>query len=562
MELKTVEPNPRHYEIDALRVLALALLIVYHIFLCYQPFADQLMFLKYDELLDEYWFLGELLSFWRIPLLFVISGMASGFVLRRRTVRELVHDRLMRLVPPLVFGAFVVVPVFPAIYAIYTGAPVRYFPSPGHLWFLINLVSYTILMLPLIIYVKRHPENLLIRMTRGVLPYGLLVILPVPLALETAISRPDAFAFFPVRFWYGFLCYAIGFLLLSVGDKFWNSIRIVCHLALPIAIVFYIARMGSLSWDIASLGLWTCGIESGLWMLAVLGYGAMFLNRPSRLFAYLNKAVFPIYIIHMPMQQLVAFCIFRWKLAPEITFGLHLLLTFVFCGLLYEFVIRRMPWLYPVMGLRREQARNSAAAQTDPAPTPALWPRLGTGLTLYVLSPLVFLAQMALVIAALVPSEPTSVSRGPATGIHQASLQGDMETVQQHIAAGVDIDQRDPTSGNSPLTNAATFGRIEVAQVLLRQGADVNARNNEGSTPLHAAAFFCHTEVVEMLLEHGADTSLRNNAGATALDSVAGPFDQVKPIYDLLGGLLSPLGLELDYQQIKDTRPVIAELLR
>jgi peptidoglycan/LPS O-acetylase OafA/YrhL len=134
----------RYYEIDALRVIALVLLIIYHIFLCYQPFANKLMFLQYDQLLENYWFMGELLSIWRIPVLFLISGMAAGFLLRRRTVKELVHDRLMRLVPPLFFGSFVIVPVFPALYAIYQGDPVWYLPNPGHLWFLINLVSYTI----------------------------------------------------------------------------------------------------------------------------------------------------------------------------------------------------------------------------------------------------------------------------------------------------------------------------------------------------------------------------------------------------------------------------------
>ena len=43
---------------------------------------------------------------------------------------------------------------------------------------------------------------------------------------------------------------------------------------------------------------------------------------------------------------------------------------------------------------------------------------------------------------------------------------------------------------------------------------------------------------------------------------VEGPFEQMKPIYDLLGVGLGPLGLKLDYERIKETRPRIAELLR
>jgi len=97
---------------------------------------------------------------------------------------------------------------------------------------------------------------------------------------------------------------------------------------------------------------------------------------------------------------------------------------------------------------------------------------------------------------------------------------------------------------------------------LIEAGADVNYKNNEGSTPLHTAAFFCHTEVVKALLEKGADKNIRNNAGSTALESVAGRFEEVKPIYDYLVTAFGPLGLELDFEHIKLSRPVIAEMLK
>ena len=43
---------------------------------------------------------------------------------------------------------------------------------------------------------------------------------------------------------------------------------------------------------------------------------------------------------------------------------------------------------------------------------------------------------------------------------------------------------------------------------------------------------------------------------------VAGPFDDFKGIYDSIGKSLKPLGLKLDYERIKKTRPEIAEMLR
>ena len=171
-----IKSPPRHYEIDALRVIALGLLILYHVFVCYQPFANMLMFLQYDQLLEKYWFIAELVNIWRIPVLFLVSGMAVGFILGRRTITELLCDRMMRIVPPLCFGSLVIWPVVPALYALYEGRAPSYLPSPGHLWFLQNLVSYTVLLLPLFVYVKGRPDNAMVRALRRLLPLGLLLV--------------------------------------------------------------------------------------------------------------------------------------------------------------------------------------------------------------------------------------------------------------------------------------------------------------------------------------------------------------------------------------------------
>ena len=384
-------PSRRYHEIDALRIIALALLIIYHIFISYQPFAEALVFLQYDQLLDQYWFIAELMNVWRIPVLFVISGMALGFMLKRRTVRALVEDRMMRLVPPLVFGFLVICPVFPAVYTLCHGGDVGYWPNPGHLWFLINLAAYSILLVPLILMVKKQPDHGLIRFFQRIVPVGLLVLFPLALGAETALSKPDGFAFFPTRFWYGMVCYAAGFLFLSIGDVFWVWLRKVCHLALPVAVLMYLWRMAIVDIPLDRHIHWMTGIESGYWMLVFLGYGSLLLNKPIKSFGYLNKAVFPVYIIHMPVQQLVAAGIFGWKLNPGLTFLLHVVLTFVVCGALYEGVIRRLPWLFPVMGLKRvtpvPQAGQPPALPSQPSP----WTQVGRILTLYVLAPVVVL---------------------------------------------------------------------------------------------------------------------------------------------------------------------------
>jgi NAD(P)-dependent dehydrogenase (short-subunit alcohol dehydrogenase family) len=156
----------------------------------------------------------------------------------------------------------------------------------------------------------------------------------------------------------------------------------------------------------------------------------------------------------------------------------------------------------------------------------------------------------------------SSAEASPGVGLHEAALTGDLEAVQRHIEAGTDLNAREPAGGSSPLITAATFGQTEVARALIEAGADLDQQNNEGSTALLTAAFFGRTEIVEALLAAGADKSIRNNAGSTPLDVVTVPFDAMKDIYDYIGSVLAPYGLELDYERIRMTRPVIAEMLR
>jgi ankyrin repeat protein len=147
-------------------------------------------------------------------------------------------------------------------------------------------------------------------------------------------------------------------------------------------------------------------------------------------------------------------------------------------------------------------------------------------------------------------------------GLEEAAMNGNTEAVRQHIAAGTDLNKRNPESGSTALSTVATFGQTEVAILLIEGGADLEVKNNEGSTVLITAAFLCREDIVKALLAKGADRNARNNAGSTALESVAGPFNEVKPIYDILRAVLGPLGLELDYERIRKTRPKIAKALR
>jgi len=143
--------------------------------------------------------------------------------------------------------------------------------------------------------------------------------------------------------------------------------------------------------------------------------------------------------------------------------------------------------------------------------------------------------------------------------IWTAAAKGNLEAIQQHLAAGDDVNAKAPSIGITPLMAAAITGQHDAAELLLAKGAKPDIKNNEGSTALHMAAFFAHSEIVKALVAKGASASARNARSETPLDTVSGVWsEELKGVYLAIGGALK---LELDLEKIKSARPVIAALL-
>lgn len=146
--------------------------------------------------------------------------------------------------------------------------------------------------------------------------------------------------------------------------------------------------------------------------------------------------------------------------------------------------------------------------------------------------------------------------------LHEAALLGDTAAIQRHIQAGSNLNEKlKDGHGSTPLITAAVFGHADAAIALINGGADLEIVNNDGSTALHTAAFFCRVEIVEALLANGANREVRNNMGSTAHDSVVAPYEAVEPIYQMMEKMLAPLGLKIDYDYVRATRPKIAQIL-
>jgi uncharacterized protein len=105
---------------------------------------------------------------------------------------------------------------------------------------------------------------------------------------------------------------------------------------------------------------------------------------------------------------------------------------------------------------------------------------------------------------------------GAQVSIVDAVKAGDVARVRALIDKRVDVNATEQ-DGTTPLHWAAERDRPDIAQMLIRAGANVKAANRYGATPLWLASVNGNPKTIAMLLESGADAGSANADGETAL---------------------------------------------
>tara|TARA_Y100001968_G_scaffold222991_1_gene205748 strand:+ start:134 stop:535 length:402 start_codon:yes stop_codon:yes gene_type:complete len=107
-------------------------------------------------------------------------------------------------------------------------------------------------------------------------------------------------------------------------------------------------------------------------------------------------------------------------------------------------------------------------------------------------------------------------SQAPKISLFEAAVNGDLKAIRQHISIGTDISENTTERTETPLLGAILLGvgwyntgphKIKVLQLLISNGADVNAKTVRGKTCLDVAKEMNEYEVIKLLLEHGAKTA-------------------------------------------------------
>lgn len=345
----------RRYDIDWLRVIAIALLLIYHIAIVFQPWAMFIAFLRSDEISTAIWQPMTMLNVWRIPILFYVSGMGVYFAMRKRNNVALLKERTKRILLPFLFGIVAISPLHMFVFQDYYNMGLSYYPHMGHLWFLGNIFVYVLIGIPLFYGVKNGQFLKLLAFLKRIFnhPIGLLSV-NVFFVAEVLLFKPKPFAVY-AQTWHGFaiglLAFFFGFLFMKSGKVFWNTVKKWKWFYLGFAIILYTIRFVVFA---AEGPLYLTAIESNAWIFSIFGFCYQYLNKPSKALSYLSKAAYPVYIIHMIVLFLAAKFILPLHLPALLAFLLITLITFVGCYIFYEFVISKISLLRPLFGLNRK----------------------------------------------------------------------------------------------------------------------------------------------------------------------------------------------------------------
>jgi cytohesin len=112
------------------------------------------------------------------------------------------------------------------------------------------------------------------------------------------------------------------------------------------------------------------------------------------------------------------------------------------------------------------------------------------------------------------------VGCGKSDDIWTAAEEGNVEAVKGYLAIGVNVDERDESYAGTPLHFAAYSGN-EVVELLIANGADVNAKNQADATPLDKAIEKNRDETVSLLRKHGGKTKKELEAAGKSIKPIA-----------------------------------------
>jgi len=354
----------RRNDIDWLRVLAVIVVFLFHcaVFFSYEDWPAKNNTLDFGMTVFV-----SIVGQWIMPLFFILSAASAYYSLERRTSREYIGERFLRLIVPLTFGIFVLSP--PQVYierlthGEFTGSFVAFFPHyfDGfyrlggnfawmglHLWYLEMLFVFTIITLPLFLFLRKEPMKTFVAMMAGSFKRrGTIFLFAIPVGVvemlvnlqPNIIGRRDFGGWSPLVY----LTIFVNGYVIALDTRFRQSIEKQRITALLIGIITtvtgYVILTSGGSSSTPSFSFLRA-FNSWFWLMAIIGFGSRYLTFSNRFLRYANEAVLPFYILHQTIIVIVGYSIADWDMSVRAKYIFLVVFSFILISILYHKMIR------------------------------------------------------------------------------------------------------------------------------------------------------------------------------------------------------------------------------
>lgn len=303
----------KHY-IDNLRNMTILLLFPVHTFMIWNDFGSKFYIWQGENRLLST--LIVLVNPWFMSILFVLAGMSARYALEKRPNREFVVQRVHKLLIPFLCGLVLLVP-FQTLFARkffygYKGGLLenwKYFFShltdfsgydgaftPGHLWFILFLFLISVFSLIVFRFIPYQKAAAKVEK----LPAGGVLLLFIPIWLMYYLGNFGGFSLGK-----DLALFLIGYYFLSNDAVMENMERNIKWLA-PLGAAGTAASV-AFYYNFSYYGDLWINFIGWISILVLLVLGKKFLNRRTVFTEYMNRASYPIYILHQSILVALAY---------------------------------------------------------------------------------------------------------------------------------------------------------------------------------------------------------------------------------------------------------------
>lgn len=350
----------KHY-LDNIRWATVLLVLVYHVFYMFNG-VGILGGIPGAKNIPVFDVAAAVIYPWFMVLLFVVAGISARYALQKRTGKQFIKERAVKLLVPSTLGLFVIHWITGYL-NIKMGGGLEYIPGflvypisvisgIGPLWFIQMLFLFSCIL----VLLKKMDKSDKLWQLGGKANMAVILLLAVLIFGAAQILNMPVLTMY--RFGIYFAAFLIGYYIFSHDEvqDIIEKMRVPMLCLAVIGAVLYAIRYGGSDFTAAAC-LQSIFTNIYLWVavLAILGCGKQYFNRETVFSRCMTKASFGIYILHYPVLIVVCYTLqYHFSLPATCNYALALIFELVLTFAAYE-LIKRIPFIrYLVLGLKKE----------------------------------------------------------------------------------------------------------------------------------------------------------------------------------------------------------------